>query len=275
MEKIHLMVPKSKQGELVFVPHAYQGQVIEQRNIDGYINATAMCQAAGKLFGHYNAAGPTKAFLTELSSDIGNAISELVQVIKGGDPQHQGTWVHPQVAIHLGQWLSPKFAVQVTRWVYDWMSTGAPPSRLPYHLRRYVTNQRNVPHGHFSVLNEITLALIGPLEAEGYNLPEKLWPDISQGLIFSRWLREEKGMDTNAMPMYVHEFEDGRPPVMARAYPNKLLADFRRHFSENWLRYRARKYFQKRDIKALEYLPRVLPPPPGTPKKLMKTKQVN
>ena len=37
-------------------------------------------------------------------------------------------------------------------------------------------------------------------------------------------------MNTDAMPMYVHEFEDGRPPVMARAYPNELLADFRRQF---------------------------------------------
>ena len=41
-----------------------------------------MCQAAGKLFGHYNAAGPTKAFLTELSAYIGIPISELVQSLK-------------------------------------------------------------------------------------------------------------------------------------------------------------------------------------------------
>jgi len=27
------------------------------------------------------------------------------------------------------------------------------------------------------------------------------------------------------------EFEDGRPPVMAKAYPNDLLPDFRKHFS--------------------------------------------
>jgi hypothetical protein len=73
-----------------------------------------MCQAAGRLFGHYNSLASTKAFLTELSSDIGIPISALMQVIKGGDAAHQGTWVHPQVAIHLGQWLSPRFAVLVS-----------------------------------------------------------------------------------------------------------------------------------------------------------------
>jgi hypothetical protein len=126
-----------------------------------------------------------------------------------------------------------------------------------------------VPEGHFSVLNEITIALIGPMEAEGYTLPESLWPDISQGKIFSNWLRKEKGMNTDAMPAYVHQFEDGRPPIMARAYPNELLADFRKHFSEVWLRYKAEKYFSERDPAALEYLPRLLPPNP-TPKKLMR-----
>jgi hypothetical protein len=60
-----------------------------------------------------------------------------------------------QVAIHLGQWVSAQFAVQVSQWVYDWMSGSAPASvaeTVPYHLRRYVANQPNVPVGHFSVL---------------------------------------------------------------------------------------------------------------------------
>ncbi|MGD0075749.1 MAG: KilA-N domain-containing protein [Candidatus Binataceae bacterium] len=108
------MADKSNQGELAFVPHAYQGRVIEQRATDGYINATAMCQAAGRQFNHYGSNATTKAFLAELSAETGIPVSEIVQSIKGGAPQHQGTWVHPQVAIHLGQWLSPRFAVQVS-----------------------------------------------------------------------------------------------------------------------------------------------------------------
>jgi len=50
-----------------------------------------VCQASGKLLGHYLETKATKAFLDELSADIGIPISELVQIIKGGHPQMQGT----------------------------------------------------------------------------------------------------------------------------------------------------------------------------------------
>jgi hypothetical protein len=40
------------------------------------------------------------------------------------------------------------------------------------------------------------------VEADGYTLPESMWPDVSEGRIFARWLREEKGLDTDSMPTY-------------------------------------------------------------------------
>jgi len=43
--------------------------VIYQRPADGYINATAMCQAASKQWGHYNEARATREFVAELASD--------------------------------------------------------------------------------------------------------------------------------------------------------------------------------------------------------------
>jgi hypothetical protein len=147
--------------------------------------------------------------------------------------------------------------------VFGWLESGgyARRSSLPYHLRRYVTNQGSVPTGHFSVLNELTMALIGPLEILGYTLPEKLWPDISQGLMFARWLREEHGVNTADMPTYVHRFEDGRAPVQAKAYPNEWLPAFRQHFHTVWLPLRAADYFSTRDTAALAHLPKLLPPP--------------
>jgi hypothetical protein len=250
------------QYQLEFVPHTVGVVVVDLRKQDGYINATQMCKAAAKEFGHYNSNASTRAFLAALSSEIGIPISELVQSVSGGSPTLQGTWVHPQVAIHLAQWLSPSFAVQVTKWVYDWMVAGAKPAKaaLPYHLRRYIANQKNVPAGHFSVLNEITLALIAPLEAEGYQMPEQLWPDISQGKMFAKWLRDEHNVDTNTMPTYAHTFEDFRPAVQAKAYPNAYLAGFRKHFTEVWLPQRAPEYFAQRDPLALKHLPKLLPP---------------
>ncbi len=245
------------------IPHVLEGEIVPQRIKDGYINATAMCSAAGKLWADYNRLNSTKEFYEALSADMGIPISELIQSVRGGFPEFQGTWVHPQIAIHLAQWLSPRFAVQVAKWVHEWLTTGATPAQpvLPFHLRRYLANYRNVPVGHFSVLTEMTLGLIAPLEMMGYTLPERMWPDISQGRMFAKWLREEHGLEPLTMPKYLHEFEDDRWPVRAIAYPEDLLHPFRVHFRDVWLPQRSMQYFRERDKKALEFLPRLLPKP--------------
>jgi hypothetical protein len=247
-----------QQLPLPYIPRAIAGSIVSQRHKDGFINATAMCRAAGRAWADYNRLGATKAFLEALAADMGIPISKLIQQVAGGTPQLQGTWVHPQIAIHLAQWCSPAFAVQVSRWVFEWMS-GAAKAPMPYHLRRYAMNQRNVPRGHFSVLNEIAATLIAPMELAGYTLPEKLWPDISQGMMFARYVREQHGVNTDSLPSYTHEFEDGRPSVLAKAYPNEWLGEFRNHFERVWIPLRSRDYFQQRDNKALPYLAHFLP----------------
>lgn len=93
------------QLSLPLVQHELGQEVIYQRVRDGYVNATAMCKAAGKAWADYRRLGSTQASLDELQADVGTPMSELVQSIKGGEPSLKGTWVHPQVAIHLAQWL--------------------------------------------------------------------------------------------------------------------------------------------------------------------------
>lgn len=249
---------EAEQYELALIPHVVRGEIISQRARDGYINATAMCKAAGRQWSHYRENASTKAFLVELSAVLGIPITGLVESIQGGRPAMQGTWVHPQVAINLAQWLSPRFAVMVTKWVHDWM-VGRAPTVLPYHLQRYLANSLNVPEGHFSILTELTQALIAPLEAKGYTLPEHMWPDISEGRMFCQMLRDEHGIDTNNLPTYIHIFADGRAPVHAKAYPEELLPAFRRHFREKWLPEKAVEYFGKKDPRALRFLPKLLP----------------
>lgn len=241
--------------QLSLIPHEMEKSIIPQRAVDGYINATAMCKSAAKEFHEYKRRPGTKEFIEALSSDTGISPDELIQSIVGGVPELQGTWVHPKVAIHLGQWLSPKFAVLVSTWVFDWMS-GNNRSRLPVHLRRYLMNRHQIPPTHFSVLNEITYNLVAPLESEGYVLPENIVPDISEGRMFSAWLKK-KGMDLSQFPTYKHEYPDGRI-FDARLYPNELLAEFRKHFNEIWLPDRAHKYFQEKDPTALPHLKKVL-----------------
>ena len=187
----NLPVPFNFAQQPMLIEHSLDdGDVIHQRPQDGYVNATELCHRAGKLFGHYNEAIQTKAFLEELSLDIGIPISNLVQVVRGrGDRVEQGTWVHPRVAINLGQWLSPSFAVKVSEWVFDWME-GRLKGSMPEHVQRYLKNRSKVPPTHFSMLNEIYLGLLAPLEDCGMIPPDSMMPDISTGRMFSGFLRQ-------------------------------------------------------------------------------------
>ncbi|ELB2807297.1 hypothetical protein J4H27_01805 [Vibrio alginolyticus] len=132
---------------------------------------------------------------------------------------------------------------------------------LPRHLERYTKNRAKIPYTHFSMLNEITLNLIAPLEEAGYTLPESLVPDISEGRLFCDWLRKNRGVEPKEFPDYEHEYPDGRV-VQARLYPTEYLEDFRRHFHEVWLNEKAAKYFGDRDTVALEFVSNLALPAP-------------
>ena len=242
------------------------GVVVHQRPVDGYVNATELCQRAGKFFGDYHRSAQTKAYLEALSADMGIPISGqtgLVQVRKGGnDKASQGTWVHPQVATHLGQWLSPEFAVKVNRWVVDWMM-GNVRGQQPVHVQRYLKNRAKVPPAYFSMLNEIYLALLAPLEDYGIIPPDRMMPDISTGRMFSGFLRG-KGIDPDEFPSYEHEFIDSsRLTVYARLYPIEHLPAFRRYLYGVWLPDRASNYFEERFPQAVPYLPAIRQLPSG------------
>lgn len=250
---------ETTQLTLAFVDRQVDNNHIEQRLLDGYINATALCKACKKEMKHYLSNSGTRDFVKELSSEVGIPTSALIQIVRGGDPRFQGTWVHPQVAIHLAQWASPKFAVAVSKWVFEWMQGNIKTQgNLPYHLRRYMLNRRKIPQGYFSMFNEIVTALIAPLEEQGYTLPDKLVPDISEGKIFCNWLRDVKNIDPSQFPTYEHEYGDGRKIPGVRLYPDSLLPEFRAHFNNVWLLERATEYFKKKDTNALPFLAKMM-----------------
>ena len=113
---------EEQKSNILYDNREFCGSIIRQRISDGYLNATEMCKANSKLYGHYIENKQTKEFLEELSNDIGIQISQLVEVRKGNSKKFsQGTWVHPQVAVHLAQWCSPKFSVAVSKWVLRFM----------------------------------------------------------------------------------------------------------------------------------------------------------
>ena len=94
---------------------------------DGYVNATELCKAGGKLFADWKRNLQTEAYLHALENNMGIPMLELVQSKKGGDTNslNYGTWVHRKVAVNLAQWISPEFAVQVSNWVDELLVTGS------------------------------------------------------------------------------------------------------------------------------------------------------
>ena len=99
--------------------------VITSRSEDNYINATQLCQAGNKKFGHWYSLDITKQLINELASDIEIPISLLIDVKKGNSVEIiQSSWIHPDLAIQLAQWISPKFAIQVSKWIRELFTTG-------------------------------------------------------------------------------------------------------------------------------------------------------
>lgn len=250
------------QLEIPIIKHEIETSPVNQRATDGYINATEMCNAAGKQFSDYSRLNTTSEFLEELSLDTGIPRSKLTQSFIGRPSQLQGTWVHPDIAVNLAQWLSPKFAVQVSKWVRQWLS-GQGRIGLPDHVRRYFVNQHQIPNTHFSMLNQMIFRLLGPLEKYGYILPPHMMPDIALGKMFSKWLREQE-KDPDGFPTYRHVFLDNRKTVDARLYPNELMTEFNEQLTLWITEGGALEYFSERDSESIEPFKRVMALPKPT-----------
>lgn len=96
----------------------FNNEIMYRRSSDGYWNATAMCKAAGKRWNNFSRNDWTKEYVVALEAITQKRATELVQVVQGGTPEEQGTWVHEVVAIRLAQWLSPEIAAKVDVCLY-------------------------------------------------------------------------------------------------------------------------------------------------------------
>jgi prophage antirepressor-like protein len=92
---------------------------------DGYINATMLCKAGGKEFKHWFENKTTKLLINTSESEVGIPTSQLIDIKKGNSSKfEQGSWIHPDLGIHLAQWISPSFALQVSRWTRELLLFG-------------------------------------------------------------------------------------------------------------------------------------------------------
>ncbi len=92
-----------------------EGIDITCRKSDGYVNASSLCRAGGKLLKNWNELRRTVEYMEELSLATGIPIAKLV-LPKG--QSIRDTWVHPHVAMTIAGWISPHFDVRITSWIH-------------------------------------------------------------------------------------------------------------------------------------------------------------
>jgi hypothetical protein len=220
----------------------WNGRAIRIR-ADRHVCLTDMANACGKTFSNWYRLAGTRSYLETLSTALQICGADLIEIVEGGNPQFQGTWGHPKVALRFAQWCSDEFAVQVDCWIDELLTTGSvtltQPKRPKFYDRLQLFQERTgrIPAGYFCIFEEI-VPLVSQLERHGYNLPDDAVIDGSIGSRFCTYLRNDCDIEPDDIcPLYPHWFP-GRPhPVKAKLYPLSLIRIFR-----EWLEF---QYYQK------------------------------
>jgi hypothetical protein len=131
----HAAAPLASVDHAALCSRIWNGTPISRRTTDGYVNATAMCKANGKQWNDYWRTDRATAYLEALCTEAGIPVSSLCLSLKGGS--HQGTWIHPQVAVDLARWISAPFAVWMDGWFLESIQQAqpAPVETTPPRLR--------------------------------------------------------------------------------------------------------------------------------------------
>jgi hypothetical protein len=157
--------------------HSFGNSIIQQRESDGYINATAMCRATRKEWAQYSRLPSTQELLTALETKLETNNSNCVKItqlelVQSETGRYGGTWIHPYLAIPLAQWCSPAFAIQVSEWVINWFKGAQNPIAQPLHQQnahiqdlqlklQILQTQLEIANKHGTTALELTLIPLG------------------------------------------------------------------------------------------------------------------
>ena len=112
------------------VTRSWNGHAIQRRRADGYVNATAICRAAGKHWKNYAQLLRSAEYIRALEGSAGIPADLLAQTVVTGPNAGRGTWVHPRLAVDLARWISPEFAVWMDGWILEELEAKAKPAQL-------------------------------------------------------------------------------------------------------------------------------------------------
>nr|DAO87449.1 MAG TPA: KilAC domain protein [Caudoviricetes sp.] len=111
--------------EVINQTFRYNGSPITFQQGDSVmVNATEMAKPFGKTTKDWLRTQSSQEFITSLSAVRQKCLTDLVQVVHGGSPDDQGTWMHEDVAIEFARWLSPAFAIWCNDRVKELLTTG-------------------------------------------------------------------------------------------------------------------------------------------------------
>ena len=132
-------------------------------------------------------------------------------------------------------------------------------------ILRYDLNFGKLDTGYFSVISELYTRLFVKFHILGYDIPDRTFdnteirPDTSIGKLFPKYLHKNYPELENEYKMYRHTFPNyNNKTVDARQYKMCVLHIFIKYVEEEWIPKHAYDYFNKRDKKALEYLPKLI-----------------
>jgi len=219
----------------------------QPRKLDGYLNATKICQSQGSTFAEYFKLKSTKSFVNELSKVTNIPQDTLIM--------ERGTWVHPRIAVHIEQRLCPDFAIAKFDGPSLW-DLGGKEGKIPLHIRKYIISIMGIPYEKFSIMNEVSYTVLAQLESVGYKIPENVLPDIARGTMFYSFLLE-RNLLVN-LPLYTHTFANGST-IRSQLHPIKHLFQFRNYLKMTWIPLHMVIYFEETDKSALPFIKRAFP----------------
>lgn len=94
-----------------YIEHKVGELIVEQRQTDGYLNATKLAKAYERKTGKYRNPNKwfendrTNEYLELLSDKTGIEVYSLMQ--KKGEGRNREVWLHPRLAVSFAMWLSP------------------------------------------------------------------------------------------------------------------------------------------------------------------------
>lgn len=98
--------------------------VVFQEGANGMINITPVVQQLGKRLDNYMRLKQTREFIEILTEELGSR-DAVIQVVQGGDPQLQGTYMCKVLAVNVAAWLHPRFNVWVFTKITELLSKGS------------------------------------------------------------------------------------------------------------------------------------------------------